>query len=175
MDFSKVWCCLKAVNFGAGGVVERRGWAGQGTTADVLGLLGGVWLTAGSRPQAVPEAIQPGSGSVVSTGMGVRWEADPTLRLDAEPNPVESRPQSDFQFLDYQDPSDMLPGLGDGGGPVHLMSSWTTVTGVWGATRRRTDPCQLQFSHTAESWAPGGAQRIAREGRMGEKDFGNVL
>lgn len=73
---------------------------------------GGLWLTAGSRPQAVPEAMQPGSGSVVSIGMGVWWEADPTLGLDAEPKPLESWPQSNFQFLDYQDPSDMLPGLG---------------------------------------------------------------
>ena len=69
---------------------------------------GGLWLTAGSRLQAAPEANQPGSGNVVGIGMGVQWEADPTLGLDAEPNPAESRPKSNFQFLDYKDPSDVL-------------------------------------------------------------------
>lgn len=63
----------------------------------------------------MPEATQPGSGNVVSAGVGAQREARPALGLGAEPNPAESRPKGNFPFLDCRNPNVVLPGLGDGG------------------------------------------------------------
>ena len=70
---------------------------------------------AGSCLQTAPPASQPGFGNILSISVGVQQEADLALGLGVEPNPAESQLKSDFQFLDYKDPSDVLPGLGDNG------------------------------------------------------------
>lgn len=119
--------------------------------------------------------MQPGSGDAARAGVGVQREADPTLGLDAEPDPAESLPKSNFPFLGYGNPNVVLPGLGDRGVCStakhldHLLQTMVEELSAGGWT------LPVPFSSTAESRAAGGAQRIAREGKISKKDFGNVL
>lgn len=81
---------------------------------------------------------------------GAQREADPTLGLDAEPNPAESRPKSSFQFLGCRDPSDVLPGLGTGGsGPPHQR-----LDHLHRVSPRTRHPCQMQLLRAASPEHP---------------------